>query len=247
MKTCTTCLRSLPSEKKYFSAHSAGKDGLQSMCKRCHADASRFAASLNVHRNRARNALSDDERWPPSVTKNCPRCADIYPRTPEFFHRAARSHDGLRSECKICHTGDVIAHTDPVKRAAYKKENAVRLGQYTRKWQSNHWAKNILTNSRTGTWRRGLAKVDVTEADILAIFDAQKGRCHWFGIPMLPTDAHRDPQRPSLDRLDNSRGYHRDNVVLCCAAANIGRSSASAERFAEFCATLKASMKDTST
>ena len=50
----------------------------------------------------------------------------------------------------------------------------------------------------------------------------------------LYPEVHRDPFAPSLDRLDNNRGYHDDNVVICCWAANAARGVASAERFREW-------------
>jgi len=48
-----------------------------------------------------------------------------------------------------------------------------------------------------------------------------------------------DPQRPSLDKLVPEKGYVKGNVVLTCAAANMGRSNTSVERFAEFCSLLR--------
>jgi len=82
---------------------------------------------------------------------------------------------------------------------------------------------------------------DLDRAFLIDLFARQNGLCYWFGIPMIPSSVYRDPQRPSVDRLDNSIGYLRSNVVLACAAANIGRSSASAERFSAFCTTLRES------
>lgn len=75
---------------------------------------------------------------------------------------------------------------------------------------------------------------DIDSEFILQLFEEQKGLCYWLKVPMVPSVHTRDPQRPSLDRLDCLRGYTRDNVVLCTAFANMGRRDASAERFAEF-------------
>jgi hypothetical protein len=48
----------------------------------------------------------------------------------------------------------------------------------------------------------------------------------------------RDPQRPSLDRLDCAKGYTQDNVVLASQFANMGRSSISVERMSDFVSSL---------
>ena len=93
---------------------------------------------------------------------------------------------------------------------------------------------------KKATQMKGYEAYNLDRAFILDMFERQMGLCYWFGIPMVPTASHRDPQRPSLDRLDNARGYTKDNVVLACAVANIGRSSATIERFTEFCKLLRA-------
>lgn len=53
------------------------------------------------------------------------------------------------------------------------------------------------------------------------------GVCSVTGLPLtLDFDgiSRRNPWAPSIDRLDNSRGYHLDNVRLVCCAFNIMRS-----------------------
>lgn len=82
--------------------------------------------------------------------------------------------------------------------------------------------------------------MSLTEQDVLEQYAAQDGKCFWFGVEMIPSVGIRDPQRPSIDRLDNSRGYTPDNIVLACIAANVGRSNSDILTFASFCAdTLK--------
>jgi hypothetical protein len=61
----------------------------------------------------------------------------------------------------------------------------------------------------------------------------QKVLCYWLDIEMsLPDLAiSRSPFAPSVDRLDSSRGYHKDNIVLCTRFANIGRGAYDKEDF----------------
>ncbi|MBC7707425.1 MAG: hypothetical protein H7274_26235 [Rhodoferax sp.] len=50
---------------------------------------------------------------------------------------------------------------------------------------------------------------------------------------------------PSLDRLDNSKGYSKSNVVLASFAANMGRSSMPAADFKLVVATIAAAFRGT--
>jgi hypothetical protein len=35
--------------------------------------------------------------------KECPKCGEELPPTPEFFYRCAKTYDSLQSWCKACH------------------------------------------------------------------------------------------------------------------------------------------------
>jgi hypothetical protein len=74
----------------------------------------------------------------------------------------------------------------------------------------------------------------LTVDDINEMFENQKGLCYWFKIPLVPSNKPKHPQQPSLDRLDRNKGYTKDNVVLCCYSANIGRNENDLETWKEF-------------
>lgn len=80
---------------------------------------------------------------------------------------------------------------------------------------------------------------DIDADFVRALYEKQNGRCYWLNVPVLPSVETRGPQRPSLDRLDCAKGYTKDNVVLTCAFANIGRRDYGAEDFAKFVNALK--------
>jgi hypothetical protein len=61
----------------------------------------------------------------------------------------------------------------------------------------------------------------------------QNGMCYWLNIPMDFT-LNDKLRKPSIDRLDNSIGYKKDNIVLTTVFANTGRRDASVVEMSDF-------------
>lgn len=99
-----------------------------------------------------------------------------------------------------------------------QKERRVRL-----------WQNTLIHDSK----RRGVENT-LTVDDVNKIYETQNGLCYWFNIPLIPSNCSKHPQQPSLDRLDRTKGYTKDNVVLCCYSANIGRNDNDVETWKNF-------------
>ena len=61
----------------------------------------------------------------------------------------------------------------------------------------------------------------------------QNGMCYWLNIPMDFTSKD-NLRKPSLDRLDNTIGYRKDNIVLTTVFANTGRRDATILEMSDF-------------
>jgi len=61
----------------------------------------------------------------------------------------------------------------------------------------------------------------------------QKGMCYWLNIPIDFTMKDK-LRKPSLDRLDNNKGYEVGNVVLTTVFANTGRRDATIKEMKGF-------------
>jgi hypothetical protein len=154
-----------------------------------------------------------------NMEKQCSKCNLI--KSENDFYKSQRG-----SKCKECllevtRTYKRIKRLNPEER---KKEGVKQKERRFRLWQ------NTLVNDSK---HRGLENT-LTVNDINEMFNKQNGLCYWFKVPLMPSNKTKHPQQPSLDRLDRTKGYTKDNVVLCCYSANIGRNENDQETWEEF-------------
>jgi hypothetical protein len=130
-----------------------------------------------------------------------------------------------------------------VKKRAYDALNREKIRAAARAWYAKNpekgypggWDQRLIITARSNSKKY---KRDITiDADFLrALWQKQNGRCYWSGVHMEVV--RRTPWVVSLDRLDNSRGYEPDNVVLCVWVMNRARNVMTAEDFSETLQTL---------
>jgi hypothetical protein len=77
---------------------------------------------------------------------------------------------------------------------------------------------------------RGLS-VEITEDDVVSMLQVSKMRCAVTGIAFSSKeepDVRGKRKRmwlPSIDRIDSSAGYTKDNVRIVCSAVNVAMSN----------------------
>lgn len=134
------------------------------------------------------------------------------------FRSESRNRDGHHSYCNEC--------------------GSARSNRYNQKRIRESWVERLMAYVRTAYASKRRIKVQTWEPTDLDVeflwllLKQQEGRCHWTGIELSLTMGNI--LSVSLDRLDCSRGYRRDNVVLCCKAANLARSDSSPEEMRTF-------------
>lgn len=63
------------------------------------------------------------------------------------------------------------------------------------------------------------------------MWERQRGRCALTGVMM----EMRGPHGVTLDRIDPTRGYYRDNVVLVTLRANQAKGNMTMREFRQLC------------
>lgn len=229
-KICIHCNELLDSS--LFHKHKQTKDGLGSWCKKClkqRAINKRREKGIQPRRigldpikreisnQNYRNRKS--ETFVYTITeKVCSHCK--LNKTVDYFRKNITYKDGYHNKCKKCEY-EICTES----RQAYGLKN---------------WAKICFLQAK----KHSKYDFDIDEQFILDLYEKQNGRCYWFNVELKPSNIAKYPWQPSLDRLDREKGYTKDNVVLTCYSANIGRNTSSVEIFNEFIEDLKLSIKE---
>ena len=90
-------------------------------------------------------------------------------------------------------------------------------------WMGKGWARKALQNSKKRAKERGLHHT-ITREDLEIMLIENECRCVLTGKDFSDEIDHisnRKPWIPSIDRIDNGKGYTVDNVRLVCNAVNI--------------------------
>lgn len=71
------------------------------------------------------------------------------------------------------------------------------------------------------------SEINITEEYLNELYEIQGRKCYYSGV------SFSKDYRPSVDRIDSSKGYIKGNVVICEDKINIMKSNLSIEEFKE--------------
>lgn len=83
---------------------------------------------------------------------------------------------------------------------------------------------------------------DLELEDLVGLWEDQSGRC-WYTDVELVFDGNRRPEALSVDRVNSSFGYTRDNVVLCCRRVNEMKREMTTDELSNWCRLILAHSK----
>ena len=120
--------------------------------------------------------------------------------------------------------GPQIRLSDDLDEALQQARDAMVRSSFARRVdrQVTQHARVMLANAKRRQRATGLP-MELTLADIEEMLRLQEWRCAVSGIRFELTpqpDRFYAPWRPSLDRIDNARGYVPGNVRIVCVIAN---------------------------
>lgn len=141
------------------------------------------------------------------LTKHCKGCGEVKELNEDNFHRDKRTQIGFRSKCKVC-----VARYDKIQGDRYRKS---RSG----------WAVCLVKEARRRAKLKGL-NINITPEWVIINMPRI---CPVLGIPLFRGIGKSCDNSPTLDRIDNSKGYTVDNVEIISMKANRAKSDLNLE------------------
>jgi hypothetical protein len=147
------------------------------------------------------------------MTKTCNTCKEEK-LTAEFsINNAAK--DGLQYNCRTC---------DNKRQVQRRQQNLDAHLDYQRNYQRNRrkdfqYRLRMLINASKQRAKLNDREHNINVEDIKAIYPVD-GCCPIFGIKLEFNGAGFRDSSPSIDRIDSTKGYTRDNIQVISWKAN---------------------------
>lgn len=165
-----------------------------------------FREYIHYHASKTRSSTRDYTGHP------CIKCGKILDGNNHSSRSKLSDTNKTKRAYRICKFCLIHAPSTP---ESIKKQRA----RYR-----NDWALRLIQDSKTKS-KKINREHSISKEYLHKLYKNQKGKCHWFNIPLTNFDIHKFPQNISIDRLNNNKGYIEKNVVLTSYCANIGRGN----------------------
>lgn len=97
----------------------------------------------------------------------------------------------------------------------------------------NAGLKIVYNNIQNTSYKRKY-EFNITIDYLYELWDKQDGKCYYTLVEMINSAGNRIPNQVSVDRIDSSKGYVKDNIALCCQSINYAKSNYNEEIFRDF-------------
>ena len=160
--------------------------------------------------------------------KSCHKCHEI--KAHSDFYKDSGMWDGYNGLCKSCSADKqkkrrAEIYSDPKAKKLYQKR--------CKKWASNNRDRKLLYNSKKRAKEMGIEHSISIEDIVIPEF------CPVLGIKLEFSSRSFSDNGPSIDRVDNTKGYTKDNICIISWRANSIKSDATLEELEKLVKWLK--------
>ena len=200
------------------------------ICNHCHRELpieefGKNPGSKDGHINICKRCNSKNCRTPDKLV--CPVCnkeLDYF-----YFDISKKSKTGRVWCCKNCYSNLTITSDIRTVRRKYDEEFKTRVNKTKRESRLRNYVHAMWKAAKTRAESRGL-EFNIEESDII-----NPETCPILECPIKFGTKEDYNYSPSLDRIDNSKGYVKGNIMVISKKANTMKNSASLEELQKFC------------
>lgn len=158
------------------------------------------------------------------LDKRCSRCGEVKPVSE--FSKNRSQKNGLACQCKTCVKEYQEANVDKIRKQ--KNAYAARKKEYYKEYRKANVDAFILSQIKARAKKKGL-DFSLELKDIQGV-----AHCPVFGYRLKRGEGKAVPTSPSVDRIDPSKGYTKDNIQILSQRANAMKQDASPEELILF-------------
>lgn len=159
------------------------------------------------------------------ILRKCRSCREIKELNETNFLKR-NTENGWRGSCRICFN----------KKARFKQELSKRelaVGKkYRDKYKKEKPLESLLKTAKGNSKRYG-REFSIDIEDLKTLWNIQQGLCFYTKKQMLFELGFEESV--SLDRIDSSKGYIKNNIALCQKKVNVMKNNASVKELISFC------------
>lgn len=153
-------------------------------------------------------------------TRICNKCNKDLPLTDFYFYKNKSKLEGFERDCKECFKK---RRMDNYYTPEGKEKNRLSSTKSKRKIVSEHPERALLWAATQRANKKGI-ECSISINDIII-----PTHCPILGIPLFRSKKYMCPNSPSLDRIDNTKGYSPGNIIVISWRANALKKDASLE------------------
>jgi hypothetical protein len=141
--------------------------------------------------------------------RRCPACGEVKDLSLWYPNNP--------SKCKDC---DKLNHKSKYEKIVSKHLSSV---------------ENFLKYKLTNCSQKKNIDTTITLDDLMKQYHHQNGKCFYSGRPLAIELRTKSLNSLSIDRINSSKGYTPDNIVLCCSIVNIMKLDTPEDEFIRLC------------
>ena len=157
--------------------------------------------------------------------RECPNCGKVWNI---WCKKRYPSSHRFRQFCKECRSVLSAWERKKIKRLKFPEIEKRYRDSKRREFERGH-IRHMLHNAKLRAERKGLA-FDLTSEDIII-----PEKCPILEVPLVIGTYNNYEYSPSIDRIDNTKGYVKGNIQIISKKANSMKNSATLEELKMFC------------